>query len=237
MCACVLCSILLCLERLEPFLVSRRKVSEPTAADLGDVESQTQPERLYEGLPNLAERKRLEDTMSVMALVATQFMMHDVDDEDMSSTCHKAKSNSVWERVETEEQDGASTGPKCRATASQVKETSAAANDKLMAMFAVLTVNLTTGLTTMNKSMERFKIDMRTEVKQELREVVKEKEVNKDTVELKEMNESMKTEMESGFENEGYERKKIRDELATACMSESFTLFRAARSKPHKVCS
>ena len=41
--------------------------------------------------PNLAEVERQEETMSVVALVATQFMMLNVDDEYTNATLQKAK--------------------------------------------------------------------------------------------------------------------------------------------------
>ena len=65
-------------------------------------------------------------------------------------------------------------------------------------------------LITVHESMESLKMDTRTEIKKEIRVV---KEIKKDLLETKEMNKNMKTELESGFRNDGYERKKICDEL------------------------
>ena len=161
---CVFWCVLLCLERFKPFRVWMAKVSEQTATlrseTLETIESQTQAERLYEGLSNMA-----------VALVATQSMMHNLDD-DVSVTGRKAKHQCLGDGltiVEAEEQHGPSTRANSGARASHWKEISAAANDKLMAVLAEFTFNLNLHLTKMNESMDNFAVDVRNEIEQELR--------------------------------------------------------------------
>ena len=57
--------------------------------------------------------------------------------------------------METRTQSGANSEPKSGATASQVKEISAAADDKLMVMHTELTTNLNSGLTRSGRRLER----------------------------------------------------------------------------------
>ena len=88
-------SILVYREAFKPFWVLRRKLSEQTAAinseTLETIESQTQPERLYEGVPHLAELKIQEAAVSELGVVETQPALYDGRDEDTSATGHQAK--------------------------------------------------------------------------------------------------------------------------------------------------
>ena len=121
----------------------------------------------------------------------------------------KPKPN-VWAKGPRGWKPGDRTGtnpePESAATASHAKEITAAANDKLMAMLTEFTFQLISDVTNMNQSMERFNVDMSTEIKQERREV---KEMKKDTVVMREINRSLNTEVEAGFRNEGCERKPL----------------------------
>ena len=122
-------------------------------------ESQTEPERMYEGVPSLAELEKQEEPISEVVLVANQSMMHNLDGEEKRVTCRKLKQQRLGDRpanAETAGQDGGSASQKPGATASQVQEISAAANDSLNAMLAERTVSLNPGLPKMNDSMRSF---------------------------------------------------------------------------------
>ena len=76
-----------------------------------------------------------------------------------------------------------------------------ASNNKLKTTLRDLSMNLLCGMSKMKNSTESFKIDVRTEIKDELQE-------------MKEMKKSLKTKVEDGFQNEGFERMKMGDQLA-----------------------
>ena len=103
------------------------------------------------------------DLLSTVCHDEGRTILQNVGGEDMRSTDHKAEQERLGglTRVETEEQNAASTGSKSGATASILTE---------------LTMNLKLGLTKTKESMESLRIDVRTEIKQEMREV---KEIKK----------------------------------------------------------
>ena len=80
-----------------------------TALDSTDI--QKQPERLYDGLPNLAELERRKEATLDVAVLSTPPVLHDGSGEEMSTTDHEAMQQRLGKglpKVGTESQEGAS---------------------------------------------------------------------------------------------------------------------------------
>ena len=97
-------------------------------------------------------------------------MLQNAGDDDLTPTEHEGKAQCLGEKPTRVHGNptGPNPEPKARATAFQVKEISAAGSHELVTI-SLLTLNL--GLSQVNDSVENFKRDIRSEIKQEMQGV------------------------------------------------------------------